>query len=55
MIDFEKELKLYKEKPLMSDAEEKIKKSELRDMVDIIKAVDANNTGVRSGKIPGDK
>ncbi|MCR4782449.1 MAG: hypothetical protein K5851_06890 [Lachnospiraceae bacterium] len=56
MIDFEKELKLYKEKPLMSDAEEKIKKKELTDMVDILKAVDSNsaNTGKGNFNFPGE-
>ena len=47
MIDFDKELKSFEEKPLMKDSEQKIKEEKLYDMVDLLKTVDSrnNNTG----------
>lgn len=44
MIDFEKELKHYKEKALISEVEDNIKEKDLSDMVDIIKKIDSDST-----------
>lgn len=43
MIDFEKELKNYKEKKLISEVEDDIKDQDLSDMVDVLKKMDHSN------------
>jgi hypothetical protein len=55
MIDFEKELKNYKEKVSTKEIEEKIKKKDLTDMVDILKAVDQNGPHKGDFSFPGDE
>ncbi|MBP7060095.1 MAG: hypothetical protein KBA87_06705 [Lachnospiraceae bacterium] len=48
MIDFEKELENYKEKPLLSETEKNIKSRELTDLVDLLKTSDSNTSQKRN-------
>jgi hypothetical protein len=48
MIDFEKELENYKEKPLLSETENNIKKKELTDLVDLLKTSEPNTSQKRN-------
>ncbi len=54
MIDFEKELKHYKEKALISEVEDNIKEKDLSDMVDIIKKIDSDSTQEDRKKFTGE-